>query len=126
LTIVFSSENASGLHVPDGQEHWPTWIVDLKMRAGQCWSVVVGGQGSLDGGAGGPVVLDRRVECEEALDDAGPEPGGDSAAVAVQAELALEGPDDGLDALAQLAGEGPARLVLMRSTGPAYGRLGAW
>jgi hypothetical protein len=51
--------------------------------------VVVGDQGSLDGGADLPVVPDAGVEGEEPLDDAGPEPCGDAAAVAFEAELAF-------------------------------------
>jgi hypothetical protein len=43
----------------------------------------------------------RRVEGEQALDDAGPQPRGDPAAVTVQAKLVLEGPDDRLHPLAQ-------------------------
>jgi hypothetical protein len=63
--------------------------------------VVVGDQGSLDGCADEPVVPDDRVEGELSLDDAGPKAGADSAAVALEAELALQRPDDGLDALAE-------------------------
>jgi hypothetical protein len=36
-------------------------------------------------------VPDRGVECQEALDDPGPQPGGDAAAVAFEAELVLRG-----------------------------------
>ena len=84
-----------------------TWFVVMRPEAREVctgswcrWSVVVGGQGAFDGGADQPVVPDGGVEGEQALDDAGPQAGGDSCAVAFQAELAFEGPDDGLDALA--------------------------
>jgi hypothetical protein len=50
-------------------------------------SVIVGGQGSFDARAGLPVVPDRGVEGEQALEDPGAEPGRDAAAVALQAEL---------------------------------------
>ena len=49
--------------------------------------MVVGDQGSLDGGADLPVVPDAGVEGEEPLDDAGPESCGDAAAVAFEAGL---------------------------------------
>jgi len=62
-------------------------------------------------GADGPVVPDGGVEGQEALDDPGPQARRDAAAVAAAAELALEGPDGRLDALAQPAGEGAGRLV---------------
>jgi hypothetical protein len=64
-------------------------------------SVVIGDQGALDGCADGPVVPDRSVEGEQAPDDAGPQAGRDRAAMAFEAELVLQGPDDRLDALAQ-------------------------
>src|SRR5262249_32828534 len=41
-----------------------------------------------------------------------PQPGGDPAAVTFEAELVLQGPDDGLDALPQPVREGPGLLVL--------------
>ncbi len=44
-------------------------------------SVVIGDQGALDGCADGPVVPDRSVEGQQALDDAGPQAGRDPAAV---------------------------------------------
>ena len=74
--------------------------------------MVVGDQGSLDGGADLPVVPDAGVEGGEPLDDAGPGSCGDAAAVAFEAELVLQGPDDGLDALAEPVRE-RARLLLV-------------
>ena len=68
--------------------------------------MVVGDQGSLDGGADLPVVPDAGVEGEEPLDDAGPESCGDAAAVAFEAELVLQDPDDGLDPLAEPVRDG--------------------
>jgi hypothetical protein len=46
-------------------------------------------------------VPDRGVEGQQPLDDPGPQPGGDASAVAFEAELALQWPDDDLDALPQ-------------------------
>jgi hypothetical protein len=83
--------------------------------------VVVGDQGSLDGGADLPVVPDAGVEGEEPLDDAGPESCGHAAAVAFEAELVLQGPDDGLDALAEPVRE-RARLVLVLAGGADQGQ----
>ena len=51
--------------------------------------MVICDEGALDGRAYLPVVPDRGVEGEEALNDAGPQPGRDAAAVAFQAELAI-------------------------------------
>jgi hypothetical protein len=60
-------------------------------------------------------VPDRGVEREQALDDAGPQAGGDAAAVPFEAELVLQRPDDRLDPLAQPVREVPGgRLVLAR------------
>src|SRR5215475_4265752 len=70
-------------------------------------SVIVGDEGALDRRADLPVVPDGGVEGEQPLDDAGPQPGGDAAAVPFEAQLVLQGPDDGLDALAQPVREGP-------------------
>jgi hypothetical protein len=67
--------------------------------------VVVGDQGALDGCADLPVEPDGGVEGEQPLDHAGPEPGRDAAAVAFEAELVFQRPDDRFDALAQPAGE---------------------
>ena len=64
-------------------------------------SVVISDQGTLDWGADLPVEPDGGVECEEALDDACPQPRGDPAAVSFQAKLVLQGPDDRLGALPQ-------------------------
>jgi hypothetical protein len=83
--------------------------------------VVVGDQGSLDGGAGLPVVPDAGVEGEEPLDDAGLESCGDAAAVAFEAELAFQGPDDGLDALAEPVRE-RALLLLVLAGGADQGQ----
>src|SRR4029450_6188050 len=68
--------------------------------------MVVGDQGALGRGADLPVEPDHRVEGEQALDDAGPQPRGDAAAVTVQAELVLEGPGDRLHPLAEPGGGG--------------------
>jgi hypothetical protein len=75
--------------------------------------VVVGDQEALDWCADGPVVPDRRVEGEQALDDAGPQPGGDSAAVAFETELVLQRPDDRLDPLPQPVWEVPGFLLVL-------------
>src|SRR6266508_784740 len=78
-------------------------------------SVVVGDQGTLDRRADLPVVPDGGVERQEPLDDPGPQPGGDTAAVAFQAELVLERPDDRLDALPQPVGEVPGAVSSLRA-----------
>ncbi len=77
------------------------------------FSAVVGDQGAFDCGAGGPVVPDAGGEGEESLSGAAEDAGRDSAAVMLQAELAFEGVDHGLDPLAD-AGDlaVPDRLVL--------------
>ena len=75
--------------------------------------MVVGDQGALDRGADQPVVPDDGVEGEEPLDDAGPEAGGDAAAVAFEAELVLQRPDDGLDPLAEPVRELPGLLLVL-------------
>jgi hypothetical protein len=69
-------------------------------------SVIVCDEGALDRRAGLPVVPDAGVEREQALEDAGPQACGDAAAVVFEAELVLQCPDDGLDALAQPVREG--------------------
>jgi hypothetical protein len=51
-------------------------------------------------------VPDHGVEGEEALQDAGPETGGDAGVVVFEAELVLEGPDDCFDALPRPVREG--------------------
>ena len=84
--------------------------------------MVVGDQGSLDGGADLPVGPDAGVEGEEPLDDAGPESCGDAAAVAFEAELAFQGPDDGLDALSEPVRE-RARLLLVFAGGADQGMI---
>src|SRR5262249_1312858 len=77
------------------------------------WSaVVVGDQGPLDRGADEPVVPDAGVEGQEALHDPGPEPGGDPAAVAFEAELILQRPDDRFNALPQPVREVPGGLLV--------------
>src|SRR5215218_9034538 len=68
-------------------------------------SMVVGDQGALGSGADLPVEPDGSVEGEQALEDTGPQPRGDAAAMAVQAELVLQRPDDRLHPLAQPGGE---------------------
>jgi hypothetical protein len=47
-------------------------------------------------------VPDRGVGREQALDDPRPQPGGDSTAVAFEAELVLQRPDDRLNLLEDL------------------------
>jgi hypothetical protein len=69
-------------------------------------------------------VPDAGVEGEEPLDDAGPESCGDAAAVAFEAELAFQGPDDGLDALAEPVRE-RARLLLVFAGGADQGQAEA-
>ncbi len=75
--------------------------------------VVVGDQGPLDRCADHPVVPDAGVEREQPLDDPGPQPGGDAAAVAFEAELVLQGPDDRLDPLPQPVRKGPGGLLVL-------------
>jgi hypothetical protein len=58
-------------------------------------------------------VPDRGVEGEQALHDACPQSCEDAPAVAFQAELVLQGPDGGLDALAQPVREGPGSLLVL-------------
>jgi hypothetical protein len=77
--------------------------------------VVVGGQGALDRGADQPVEPDDRVEGEDPLVDAGPQACGLAAAVAFEAELVLQGPDDGLDALAEPVRERAGLLLVLRA-----------
>src|SRR6266853_5455446 len=76
-------------------------------------AVVVGDQGALDRCADYPVVPDAGVKRKQALDDAGPEPGGDAAAMALEAELVLQRPDDPLDPLPQPVREGPRSLLVL-------------
>jgi hypothetical protein len=64
-------------------------------------------------GADLPVVPDDGVEGEEPLDHAGPEPGGGPAAVALEAELALQDPDDRLDPLPEPVREVPGGLLVL-------------
>jgi hypothetical protein len=52
-------------------------------------SVITGDEGALDGGADLPVEPDDGVECEQSLDEAGPQAGGHPAAVSFEAELVL-------------------------------------
>ncbi len=81
-------------------------------------SVIVGDQGALDRRADLPVVPDRGVKCEQALHDAGPQPGGDASAMAFEAELVLQCPDDRLNPLPQPVREGTrGRLALMGTSG---------
>ena len=76
-------------------------------------NVVVGDQGSFNRDADEPVVPDAGVEREQPLDDAGPQPGGDAPAVAFEAELVLQGPDDGLDPLPQPVRERSGLLLVL-------------
>src|SRR5258707_12313913 len=75
--------------------------------------VIVGDQGALDGRGDHPVIPDAGVEREQSLHDPGPEPGGDPAAVAFEAELVLQRPDDRLDSLPQPVREGPGSLLVL-------------
>jgi hypothetical protein len=84
--------------------------------------MVVGDQRSLGGGADLPVEPDRRVEGEQALQDASPQPRGDAAAVTVQAELVLERPDDRLHPLTQPVGEA-TRIGLVLAGGADQGQV---
>src|SRR5213595_3046033 len=90
------------------------WICG-QVRDGQ--SMVVGDQGALGRGADLPVEPDHSVEGEQALEDTGPQPRGDTAAVPVQAELVLERPDDRLHPLAQPGGEA-TRVGFVSAGGP--------
>ena len=120
--------------------------------AGQGGSVIVGDQGALDRGADGPVVPDRSVEREQALDDPDPQAGWNTATVLFQAELALQDPDDRFHPLAQPVRRGrgrgssvragriissprsarnrsvaaPARPLSVTTALPAGGRLAGW
>ena len=76
-------------------------------------SVVVCDEGALDGCADLPVVPDGGVEREQPLDDPGPQPGGDPAAVALEAELVFQRPDDRLDPVPQPVREGPGFLLVL-------------
>jgi|SRR5260370_25759297 len=87
-------------------EGWITWIDDRESAAGQ-GLVVVGDEGAFDRCTYLPVVPDRGVEREQALDVGGPQPSRDAPAVAFQAELVLQRPDNRLDPLAQLVREVP-------------------
>lgn len=62
-------------------------------------SVIVGGQGSLDGLPGFVVEPDGGGECEDAGEDSDGHPGWGLAAVSFQVELAFEGLVDRLDDL---------------------------
>src|SRR5256885_15920752 len=81
------------------------------MRSGT--SVIVGDQGSFDGCADHPVMPDDRVKGEQPLDDPGPQPGGDPAAVSFEAELVLQRPDDCLNALPQPVRERTGLLLVL-------------
>src|SRR6266852_3129811 len=76
-------------------------------------SVVVRDQRALDRYSYLPVEPDRGVEREQPRHDPGPQPGGDAAAVAFEAELVLQRPDDPLDALPQPVREGPGSLLVL-------------
>jgi hypothetical protein len=75
--------------------------------------MIVGDQGSLDWCADYPVVPDAGVEGQQSLHDAGPQPGGDAAAVAFEAKLVLQRPDDCLDPLPQPVREVPRLLLVL-------------
>src|SRR5512132_2857987 len=75
-------------------------------------SVIIGDEGALDRRADLPVEPDDGVECEQSLDEAGPQAGGYPAAVTFEAELVLQRPDDRLDALPQPVRERPVWFVL--------------
>src|SRR5438552_3435289 len=78
-------------------------------------SVIVGDERALDSRADLPVVPDRSIKREQALDDPGPQPSGGPAAVAFEAELVLQRPDDRLYPLAQPVREGPGFLLVLAS-----------
>ena len=89
-------------------------------------SVIVRDEGTLDRRADLPVVPDAGVEGEQPLHDAGPQ-ARTPAAVAFEAELVLQRPDDRLDALAQPVREVPGvfssfagwRISISSRSGPA-------
>src|SRR5262245_9735362 len=90
-------------------------------------SVIVGDEGAPDWRADLPVVPDGGVEREQPLDDPRPQPGGDAAAVPFEAQLVLQGPDDGLNALAQPVREGPGcGLVFCGPGGSRSGPAPGW
>src|SRR5262245_30503195 len=107
---------------PRRSEAEPRWIGDREIWAG--WLVVVRDQGALDGRADLPVAPDDGVERQQALDIAGPQACGDAAAVAFEAELVFEGPDDRLNALAQPVREVPGSF-LVGAGGPDQGQFQA-
>ena len=81
-------------------------------------SVIVSVEGTLDRRVDLPVMPDAGVEGEQPLHDAGPQSGWDAAAMAFEAELVLQRPDDRLDPLAQPVREGAgSRLVLIGTSG---------
>ena len=84
--------------------------------------MVVGGEGSFAGGAGGPVVPYPCGQGEEALGDAGEHAGGGAAAVVLEAELAFQGLVDGLDPLSEAA-EVAVAVVLVIASGLMLGSL---
>ena len=79
-------------------------------------SVVVSGQGALDRCSYLPVVPDAGVEGQQPLEDPGPQAGGDASAVAFEAELVLQGPDDRLDPLPQPVREVAGSLLVLIGT----------
>src|SRR6516225_9731789 len=85
-------------------------------------SVVLGDQRALAGGADEPVVPDPGREGQKSLTDPGHERGIGPAPVPFEAELALEGPEDGLDPLPDPA-QGAEAPGLVTAIGPDQGRL---
>jgi hypothetical protein len=87
--------------------------------------VIIGDEAALDRGADLTVEPDDGVKSEQALHDAGPQPSGCPAAVAFEAELVLQGPDDRLDALPQPVREGPGRWLVFAG-GADQGEVQLW
>jgi len=116
--IVGSGSMPSGSHFPDGRYSLPAMggihELALDRRPGN-WArshVVIGDHGSLHGRAALPVNPDRSVERQQALYDPGLQIAENAAAVAFEAELVLEGPDDRDSALARPFREWPRLVVL--------------
>src|SRR6202046_5808388 len=80
-------------------------------------SVVIGGQRSLDGFGGGPVVPEGGGNPQQALAHPGEVASGGAAAVSFQVELAFEGVVDRFDPLADPA-DGPVPGRLVAAVGP--------
>src|SRR5262249_59840563 len=87
--------------------------------------VVVGDEGTLVWGSGGPVVPDGGGQGQQPLGDAGEDAVGGVGAVAFQAELALEAVVDRFDPLAEPAEVAvPVRLVAAGGAQPMHAQGG--